>query len=74
MAEIPRDAKPSPLGKLPVAALAEPFAEADARMWAAAHAMAEGVEPETGGSRGRDLSRSSSKSTNSFRSPKSPMC
>jgi hypothetical protein len=46
VAEIPRDAKPSPLGKLPIAALAERFAQADAGMRAAAHAMAKGVERE----------------------------
>jgi hypothetical protein len=50
-----RDAKPTPLGTLPIATLAERFAQADAGMWAAAYAMARGVElepvatePETG--------------------------
>jgi hypothetical protein len=55
LAERSRDAKPTPLGTLPNATLAERFAQADAGMWAAAHAMARGVElepvaaePETG--------------------------
>ena len=55
MAEKSRDAKPTPLGTLPIVTLAERFAQADAGMWAAANAVARGVEfgpvaaePETG--------------------------
>ena len=40
-------AKPVPIEAKPdIAALAERFAQADAGMWAAAHALAKGVEPE----------------------------
>ena len=55
LAERSRDAKPTPLGTLPIVTLAERFAQVDAGMWAAAHAMARGVglepvaaKPETG--------------------------
>jgi hypothetical protein len=43
LTDMSRDAKPA---KTDIAALAERFAHADAGMWAAAHAMAEGTEPE----------------------------
>jgi hypothetical protein len=55
LAEKSRDAKPTPLCTLPIATRAERFAQADAGICAAAHAMATGVElepvaaePETG--------------------------
>jgi hypothetical protein len=55
LAERSRDAKPTSLGTLPIATPAERFAQVDAGMRAAAHAMARAVElesvaaePETG--------------------------
>jgi hypothetical protein len=46
LAERSRDAKPTPLGTLPIATLAERFTQADEAIWTAAHAMARGVELE----------------------------
>jgi hypothetical protein len=71
LAERSKDAKPTPLGTLPIAALAERFAQAYAGTWAAAHTTARGVElepvaadPETGAGQSEGLrTRSGARNT-----------